>query len=170
MGASVWRTYTDRFQFERREEAQSDSAQALLAVLRQLELASSRRWLRKDGTWTYAVASPCITRVIRCGFRSSAPAPSPSQLRAATMQRLHESSEEYALGWTVDEVGHQHSGSGGTFLAFPLLRAEHNRAEHNRAYAFATNACGDSTGDETVSQVHLASDTLRELVTEFEPQ
>lgn len=31
-------TYTDRFQFERREEAQSDSAHALLSVLRQLNL------------------------------------------------------------------------------------------------------------------------------------
>ncbi len=38
-----FKTYTDRFQFERREEAQSDSAHALLSVLRQLDLSALGR-------------------------------------------------------------------------------------------------------------------------------
>ncbi len=42
-GLPDFKTYTDRFQFERREEAQSDSAHALLPMLRQLDPSSLGR-------------------------------------------------------------------------------------------------------------------------------
>ncbi len=66
-------TYTDRFQIERREEAQSDSAHALLSVLRQLDLLDdlavtlmgmvSAELLRRDGcplkpNWAPVETSP----------------------------------------------------------------------------------------------------------------
>jgi CubicO group peptidase (beta-lactamase class C family) len=75
-----------------------------------------------------------------------------------TMHTPHDASPDYGLGWVIDDTGHQHTGSGGTFFAFLLLRPE-----ADRVYAFATNG-RDARSDEVGSHVRLASEVLHELV------
>ena len=89
-------------------------------------------------------------------------------LRAITVRRMHTSlgtapGGGYGLGWSIAESSHNHTGSGGTFIALLLLRSE-----QDRVYAVAANVAASQTMEASEDDAGLLTSLVTTLIQRFE--